>query len=140
MSQLLEFAGNHPLLVAAAFGLLATIVVTEIRHRNRGFAELAPADAVRLINADALVLDVRSVEAYRKGHVVDARNVPLADLSAQAAKLERFKEGPVLAYCDNGIASQRAAAELRKLGFSEVATLRGGLEGWKRDNYPVQQG
>jgi rhodanese-related sulfurtransferase len=140
VQQLFEFAGNHPLLIAAAVGLVATIVVTEIRLRNRGFSELSPADAVKLINtADAAVLDVRTQEAYAKGHIINSRHVPAAELATVAEnKLKKLRKQPVIAYCDNGMASQKAAAELRRLQFESVFTLKGGLDSWKRDNLPLE--
>lgn len=137
MEQLFEFAGNHPLLIAAAVGLLATIVVSEVRLRNRGFAEVSPAEAVRMMNAGALVLDVRPAEAFRKGHIIDARSVPLDQLEQQAGKLAQYRDRPVIAYCDAGVTSQRAAQTLRKLDFQQVASLRGGLQGWRTENYPL---
>ncbi|MEM9384056.1 MAG: rhodanese-like domain-containing protein [Pseudomonadota bacterium] len=137
MQQLFEFAGNHPLLIAAAFGLIATIVVSEVRLRNRGFAEVTPAQAVQMINAGALVLDVRAADAYRKGHIIDARNVPLDELEGGTKQLAKHRDQQVITYCDTGVTSQRAATALRKAEFAQVASLRGGLQAWRAENYPL---
>jgi rhodanese-related sulfurtransferase len=139
LQQLFEFAGNHPLLIAAAFGLVAAIVVTEVRLRNRGFRDVSPADAVRLINGqDAAIVDVRTQEAFAKGHIIDAVNAPAGELEKLAeGKLKKLRKRPVIVCCDNGITSNKAAAELQRLQFESVYTLRGGVEGWKRENYPL---
>jgi rhodanese-related sulfurtransferase len=140
VQQLFEFAGNHPFLIAAAVGLLATIVVTELRVRNRGFAEVTPAEAVKLINNEgAAVLDVRTQEAYGRGHIIDAQHVAADEIAMLAEnRLKKLREKPVIAYCDNGITSLKAAAALEKHAFTRVYSLRGGLEGWKRENYPLE--
>ena len=60
MSQYLEFAGNHPLLMAALVLVIAVLVMNEFRRKLLGFKELSVNEAVRLINHDdALALDVR---------------------------------------------------------------------------------
>ena len=139
MEQFIEFTGNHPYLVGAAVALLVMIVFNEVRLATRGYNDVAPADAVKLINVDATVIDVRSVDAYRTGHIVGAKNVPLDELDADGSKLKKLKEKPVLTYCDNGITGARAASSLRSAGFSKVFNLRGGLEAWRRDNYPLAE-
>lgn len=139
MDRLLEFAGNHPYLVGAAVMLASLIVFNELRLRTRGFSDIAPADAVKLINVDAVVLDVRSADDYAKGHIVGARNVPADELDVEKRPIAKLKDKPVLTYCDTGIAGARVAATLRKAEFSRVFNLRGGLEAWRRDNYPLTE-
>ena len=67
MNRLFEYTTNHPFLVAAAAILAVLTVVIEIRQRGRGSSQVAPNDAVRLINGGALVLDVRDAKDYLIG-------------------------------------------------------------------------
>ena len=139
MEQLLEFTGNHPFLISAAVILATMIVFTEVRQRSRGFGDVSPADAVKLINAHAVVLDVRSQESYDAGHIVGARHVPLEKLGDEGdKKLTRLKDKPVITYCDNGVTGARAAGTLRKREFSRVFNLRGGLHAWRQEHYPLE--
>lgn len=139
MQQLIEFAGNHLFLVGSLFLLVVLVIVNELRLRAGG-AEAAPADAVRLINDGAAVLDVRSTDKFAGGHIVGARNVPMADLDGQLEALTKLKDKAVLLCCDVGSQSAKAAAALRGAGFAQVHNLKGGLAAWQRENLPLQKG
>jgi rhodanese-related sulfurtransferase len=39
--------------------------------------------------------------------------------------------------CDSGNQSQKAVAEVQKLGFIEVASLEGGVQGWQAAALPL---
>lgn len=137
MQRLIEFAGNHPYLVAAAVFMLVIVIVSEIRARVQGFAAIGPQDAIRLMNQGALVLDVRGDEPYQAGHIGEARHVPLKDIAGSAETLKKYREKPIVAYCDTGNEGGAAARELRRLGFGKAFNLRGGLTAWLQENLPV---
>ena len=101
---------------------------------------MAPADAVRLANSGALLLDVRNSEEYEAGHIIEARHLPAAELAAKAETLKKYKEKPVVVYCESGMASGTAARALRAGGFNKVVTLRGGLQSWRQENLPLVKG
>jgi len=140
MERLIEFAGNHPYLVAAAVFMVVVVIVSEMRTRIQDFAAIPPHDAIRLMNQGALVLDVRDGEPYAAGHIGEARHVPLKDVTGSAESLKKFREKPVVTYCETGMNGGVAARELRKLGFSKVFNLRGGLNAWRQENLPVVRG
>ena len=78
-----------------------------------------------------LLVDVRSAEECRDPELLmleHARNVPLETLADEAADWERG--APVVAICRSGRRSMAAAAALRDMGFLEVASMRGGMQGW----------
>lgn len=139
MAQLFEFAGNHPFLVGSLVLIIVLVIVNEIRLKAGG-PELAPADAVRLINDGATVLDVRPAEQYANGHIVGARSVPLGQLGGKLDGLAKKKDRPLLVYCELGNQSAKAAATLRQAGFSQVLHLKGGVVAWQRDNLPLATG
>lgn len=140
MSRFVEYTTNHPFLVAAAVILAVLAVVIEFRHRARGFAAIAAQDAVRLVNSGALVVDVRDQKVFEAGHIIDARSIPAAELPAKAETLKKFKEKPVLVYCDSGFSASGAVKALQKLGFTKVVSLRGGLQSWLQENLPIVKG
>jgi len=114
--------------------------VIELRQRARGSLAVGPADAVRLANSGALLLDVRDGAEYEAGHIIEARSLPAADVGAKADTLKKYKEKPVIVYCESGAASGAAARTLRGAGFNKVVTLRGGLQSWRQDNLPLVKG
>jgi rhodanese-related sulfurtransferase len=137
---LFEYTTNHPFLVAAAAILFILALVFELRQRARGTSLIAPNDAVRLANSGAVILDVRNASEYQAGHIIDARHIPASELASRAESLKKYKEKPVLIYCDNGFASAAAARALKVLGFTQVVTLRGGLQTWRQENLPLVKG
>ena len=137
METYLEFAGNHPVLVSALMFSFFMLVFSELRRKSRGLTHIEPQEAVRLINNDAVVIDLRSAEAFAKGHIVNARNIPLDELDANQEKINRFAAKPILAVCDAGMSSTRAVDSLRKSGLDSVYGLKGGIAAWKEASLPL---
>ncbi len=140
MNRFFEYTVNHPFLVAAAAILAVLAIAIELRARARGGQTVSAADAVRLANSGALLLDVRDAKAYESGHIIEARQVAEADVAARIDSFKKYKEKPVLLYCETGFASSRAAKALRAAGFTKVATLQGGLHSWRQENLPLVKG
>ncbi len=140
MDRLLEFAGNHTLLVFALVTSFLLVLFTELRRKATGMMAVQPADAVKLINNDAVVLDMRSADSFSRGHIVGARNVPMDELDGHLDKLARFKSKPVVAVCDAGITSSKAVNKLRNSGFESVYNLKGGMNAWGQAGLPVVSG
>lgn len=137
MQRLLEYIGHHPYLASGAVLAAIAVIFYEVRERVQGFAALSAMQAVRLMNQGALVLDLRGKESFDAGHIIDARNVPVADLEAQSQTLKKWREKSVITYCDSGVSGAGAARTLTKLGFTKVFNLDGGLNAWLKDNLPV---
>lgn len=137
MEQLAEFAGNHVLMVLALLGSFALVAAFELRLRAQGVAQISPADAVKLINKSALVVDLRGAEAFGSGHIANARNLPLAEIEKNPDAVHKNKSKILLTVCDTGTQSARAASLLRKAGFANTFSLRGGIKAWQGENLPL---
>jgi rhodanese-related sulfurtransferase len=137
MQRLSEFIAHHPFLVAAAVLAAIVVLVYELRARVQAFAALSATQAVRLMNQGALVIDLRSKDLFDTGHIVDARNVPAAEIESQAEALKKWRDKNVITYCDTGANGAGAARTLTKLGFTKVFNLHGGLNAWVKDNLPL---
>lgn len=137
MNELLHHFTQHVYLTAGTMLVLVALLVTEFRLAASSFAAVSPQEAVLLANRGALLLDVRSAEAYAAGHLASARNLPSSAIADGARQLDRWKEKPVVVYCDTGLTSGAAARHLQRIGFTQVKNLRGGLAAWRADNLPV---
>ena len=143
MDQFIVFLQKNPMNMV----LLATVIISGlllvwpiVARLMRPGQEVGPAEAVLLINRrDAVVLDVRDAAEYKSGHITNARNVPEAELEARAKELEKVKEKPIIVSCGRGNRSAAIASKLRKLGFAEVVTLRGGIAAWLQANMPLEK-
>ncbi|HUQ51333.1 MAG TPA: rhodanese-like domain-containing protein [Gammaproteobacteria bacterium] len=136
MAQLVEFVGHHVWLMAGLVLASAAVMIYEVRLRAQGATHVSAADAVRLINKGALVIDVRKPEEFETGHIVNARNVP-AERVQQGDEIHKKKDKILLAVCTDGASSGRAAGQLRKAGYENAFSLKGGLAGWRADNLPL---
>ena len=73
---------------------------------------------------DAVLLDVRTEEEYREGHIPGSRNVPLHELD-DALHVIGNRSTPVFVYCYSGARSRRAASALQEMGYTRVRNLGG---------------
>ncbi|MCU0760616.1 MAG: rhodanese-like domain-containing protein [Steroidobacteraceae bacterium] len=137
MDRLIEYAGNHPWLLAFA-GVAALLVIAfEIRVRQQEFAAVSPQEAIRLMNQGALVLDLRKAEEYAAGHLNGARRMDSAEILKAGESLKKHKEKNVLVYCESGSLGASAARILAGQGFAKAVNLRGGLAAWRGEGLPL---
>lgn len=105
---------------------------------QRAGAKLTPLQATQIINqGKTLILDVRTAEEFGAGHIRDAKNIPLKELTVRIDELEKFKARPVIVICDKGLKSAKATAQLKKAGYADAASLLGGLDEWQSQGLPV---
>lgn len=140
MQQFQAFVFNHPILWSLLAIVVAAFIATELWRLVRGQRPVPPAEAVRLINSrDAVVVDVRSASDFKKSHLLNAVNIPLAGIQERANEIARDKDTPILCYCAVGSVAPQACAKLRKLGYTNVHALKGGINGWQAAGLPVTQ-
>jgi rhodanese-related sulfurtransferase len=134
-----DFIRNNYLLIVVALVSGAMLLWPYLR-RTTGGPWLSPGQATHLINReDALALDVRDPGEFGAGHILGARSLPLARLEEGAPDLAKKKDRPLIVYCDGGNRCAKAAAALKKQGFTRVASLSGGLGAWQGAGLPVEK-
>jgi rhodanese-related sulfurtransferase len=90
-------------------------------------------------HADHLfVLDVRSPEEFREGHVPGAVNVPYDQIAARIAEVPKDKD--VVLYCRSGRRAGIAADVLTANGYTRLSHLEGDMQGWVAQGRPVVEG
>jgi rhodanese-related sulfurtransferase len=85
----------------------------------------------------AILVDVRTPEEYREGHLAKSLLIPVDRVAASAASALPKKDAPLLVYCRSGSRSSVAAATLKKMGYTNITDLSTGILGWSRQGYPV---
>jgi rhodanese-related sulfurtransferase len=137
MDTYLEFASNHVILATALTFSFFLLIFSELRRKAGAISTVEPQAAVSLINADAVIIDLRNPEAFARGHIVNAKNIPIDELDANQEKLSKMKSNSILAVCDAGVTSKRAVDTLRKSGMESVYGLKGGITAWTAANLPL---
>jgi rhodanese-related sulfurtransferase len=133
-----KFVQDNLLLFVVAF-ISGAMLLWPLVRRGAGGPWIGTARATQLINReDALVVDVREPGEFGTGHILGARNLPLKRIDAGEVDI-KAKDKPLILCCDNGDRSAKAAAALKKLGFTNVVNLSGGIGAWRQAGLPVEK-
>ena len=117
-------------LVTAAEKMLSTMPAD--------FYQIDAASAQQQIeNAKPFILDVRETAEMAKGKIAGSMNIPIRDLPKMIAKLPENKTAPILTYCQIGYRGGMSVTLLRMWGYTNVRTIKGGLDAWDKAGLPV---
>ena len=135
----LDFVRNNLLLFAVAL-VSGGMLLWPLVRRTTGGPWVSTAQAIELIKRrDALVVDVRDAGDYGAGHILGAKSLPLARVEEGATELAKKKDRPLVVYDEGGERAAKAAAALKRHGFTQVASLSGGLGAWRQAGLPVEK-
>lgn len=84
---------------------------------NQGLQEYGSASG-------AVLLDVRTPQEYREGHIPGSINVPLQSLIGEG-RVPAGKEVPLFVYCHSGARSRQAVSRLAEMGYTKVKNIGG---------------
>lgn len=139
MQQLLEFAANHLFLVGAFIATLA-LLIHNLASELGGKGMVGPQQATELINREeGVVVDVRPMADFNKGHIIHAINIPMSSFQKQLGQLEKHKKKPIIVACRSGAQSSLACKLLQRDGFERVYNLKGGILAWQSKNLPTSR-
>lgn len=99
------------------------------------FRRIPPADAYKLREQGAVVVDIRDPQTFASAHISHSRHLDNHSLHDFIANADL--DAPLVVVCYHGNSSQSAAAYLVSQGFSDVYSLDGGFELWK-STYPAE--
>lgn len=83
-------------------------------------------------DSTSILLDVRRIDEYNSGHILDAMNYPNEDIDENITKVLTDKNQTIYVYCRSGNRSKQAANKLKKLGYTNLIEF-GGIIDWKGD-------
>jgi rhodanese-related sulfurtransferase len=101
------------------------------------FQILPDAAGKEIARASPVVLVVREPGEYKTERIAAAQNIPIRELTKSVDKLPASKTTPILVYCRSGHRGAVALTVLRMAGYTNVRSIRGGLESWKAAGMPV---
>ena len=76
----------------------------------------------------AILLDVRSNQEYKEGHLQGAINIPDYELRNRVQKEIPKKNQSIVIYCQYGGRSRNAYNMLKNMGYTNICNLSGGLD------------
>ena len=97
----------------------------EIRHVSMN-------DIVKIMeeNKDYVIVDVRTPDEYKEGHIPNAINIPNETINETVYNKLKDKNQLILIYCRSGSRSRQAAYKMQKLGYTNLVDF-GGIINWK---------
>lgn len=135
MALFLEFLVQQWMLASALMVAVALLILHESR---KGGPSLSPQQAVQVVNAeDGVFVDLREAADFRKGHIVNAVNIPATKLPERMVELEKYRDRPVVLVCKMGQQSGAAGKQLKAANYSKVYKMSGGMLEWANLQLPT---
>ena len=126
---------NNLLILVVAF--ISGMMLLFPSLSKRGGGAISPSDAVQKINRqNAMLIDIRPADSYKAAHIPQARHIVASELIPKTEKIAKDK--PIIVVCNTGRTAHQSVAQLRKAGFSDVAVLEDGMNGWTKAGLPTK--
>jgi len=133
MAEILDFINNNTLLVGAMVTVFLLAIFNELKIKEGDICGLTPIEAVKLINQNAVVYDLRNPTTYNQKHIIGATNIEAENLLAN----NHDNKSLVLLVCESGGVSKKTSLSLRKKNLDNVFYIKGGQAAWETGSLPV---
>ncbi len=102
--------------------------------------EIDSNQAHELLGSDEppALVDVRERDEWDEGHIPGAVHIPRGSLESRIESALPDREQPVIIYCAAGSRAAFGAKTLEELGYTDVVSLAGGYNDWKRNGFPTE--
>lgn len=109
-----------------------------VKHRAIGVIDRSPAEAYRMVERGAAVLDVREAVELDWARLPGSLHIPLSELEERRAELSPLLDEEFLVLCHGGLRSGQACRTLHQLGFRAPVNLAGGILAWCAAGLPIE--
>ena len=108
--------------------------VIDNKDEGNSYKSISMSEAEEMMKneKDYIILDVRTAEEYKEGHIPNAINVANETIGEDEIAELPNKNQLIMVYCRSGRRSKQAASKLVKLGYSNIVEI-GGIIDWKGD-------
>jgi rhodanese-related sulfurtransferase len=97
-------------------------------YRNFREGDITIEELKNKILQGAIIIDVRSNQEYREGHINGAINIPEFEIENKILKEIPKKNQLIVLYCQYGGRSRNAIQIMKKMGYTNLYNLYGGLD------------
>jgi len=101
------------------------------RNSNENNIDYESAKTILKNDKNAILIDVRSPQEYKEGHLDGSINIALYDLEKESEKLIKNKQNTIILYCQSGNRSNKALEILKEQGCTSLYQIEGGLDNMK---------
>ena len=103
--------------------LLIIAVLVVVVFTIKGAGQISVKDAQSHLKNGALVIDVRSPGEFNAGHLTNAINIPLDEITTAVPQRVKDKSRVLLLHCQSGMRSSMAQKKLISLGYTNAFNL-----------------
>ena len=109
-----------------------------VADAKQRIAEIGPIEAREEVETGrAILFDVREASEWQSGHAVGARHASRGTIEIGIEKEIPHLDQPIICHCGSGGRSALVADSLRKMGYTNVKSMAGGIEAWKEAGLPI---
>ena len=131
---MLDFIADNVVLFITLIILILLIANLEINSLFGSIKKLTPDDLIQLLNGSkVLLIDLRSPEEFKVGHIINAKNISLDNIESIKINTEQS----IVTYGAQDSESIKAAKTLIALGSEQAYYLEGGISSWVENNMPL---
>ena len=101
------------------------------RNSDENNIDYESAKTILKNDKNAILIDVRSPQEYKEGHLDGSINFPLYDLERNNEEILKNKQNTIILYCQSGNRSNKALEILKQRGYKSLYQIEGGLDNMK---------
>jgi len=132
-----SFLMTHWILSSLLLLVFLAIIIETLLTNTRKKSHLTPGRVVEFMNRqNGRILDIRSEEKFKFGHILGAINIPAFLLNVQIKKLKRYQKFPII-ICGEMQQSTAKIEQMLKEKKFDVYTLAQGIDAWKKAGLPL---
>lgn len=114
---------------------LSSVIGCSSSNNEEGYSDIDSTKTLELVNEtkETLVIDVRGEDAYAKGHLANAINIPFDEFEGKIGDLDGYKDQNIVLICNTGNKSGKAGKMLADNGFTKVYNAQDGMDEYDYD-------
>ena len=117
--------------------LLVTIFLGSNLYANELWSVTELKTKIDQSSEPLVLLDVRTVEEFKSGHIRNSINIPHEILLSNIDLVSEYNDEPLVVYCRSGKRASLVIEALKKHGFTNVVDIEGDILAWSQSNYPL---
>lgn len=139
MQEYVEFFQQNMILCLVWVGVFIALLVSIFKSSTAAYKQISAAQVTQLMNREnGVVVDIRTKDEFRKGHITDAVHILPSDIKTGAISgIENHKAAPIVMVCKTGQTASESANELHKHGFEKLYVLQHGILSWNEAKLPL---
>lgn len=140
MAIYIEFLTENWFLFVMLAAILLLLAFDPAGRSVGGAQKVSPAQ-LPMVQArqSAVVVDVRTADEFKVGHIEGSINLPADTLAESLKKLNKHRGKPLILVCQAGARAGKVTASFKGSEFTELYVLDGGIAAWSKENLPLSK-